>query len=181
MKALLVLLALTTVARADDVPPAPFAAPPPGEVGELQSESTALWLSLGGTAASIGLLAGGAALGEKVPAFRFASVIGGLTLPFAPCFGHWYSGSYATRGLALRGAGAFVGLVAFGLAISAGGTTVDEDRRRTTIIGALSIAGGLWVAGTVDDIIQAPRRVHRRNQTLIPYVAPTGVGVAGRF
>lgn len=167
------------------VPPAPFpiAAPVTITPEEPVSESTALWLSLGGTAASYGALFAGSALGSRSQLAKGVGVVGGFAAIFAPTFGHWYQHSWGTRGLAVRLAALPIALVTLGVAVSAG-TTAGDDVRRNFLIGGLSLAGGMWIAGTVDDIVQAPsaaRQRNRRIKQLQPYLAPTGAGVTMRF
>ncbi len=68
-----------------------------GPVAGEKSEGTALALSLGGTVASLAMLA----VGENQTNDGLGA-IGGIGIWVAPSFGHWYAGKLWTQGLTLR-------------------------------------------------------------------------------
>jgi hypothetical protein len=139
------------------------------------SETTALELSLGGTLASYGAIGLAIALRGNGAAgyIGTAGMIGTL---IAPTFGHWYAGAIVTRGMGLR-AGGLVVFVIGALADNEGCSLVYGDPQsepadcgddfRTKKGTALMFTGiAMFVGGTVDDIVTAPRRARRRNDTL---------------
>jgi hypothetical protein len=141
--------------------PPPDPDPPllPGDV----NPSTALWYSLGGTLGSYTLVVVGANAGSGP-----AVAIGSVGTLLAPSFGHWYAGHGFSRGLAMRLLGAsalFAGsLLAFA---SLGSDPSDEGSSEHgndgLIVGALLVGGGLWIGGTIDDIVTAPKFARRAN------------------
>ncbi|MBA3453157.1 MAG: hypothetical protein H0T42_08695 [Deltaproteobacteria bacterium] len=183
----------------DEPPP-----PPPGYTATPQtpqllppdrSESTALWLSLGGTLASYALVFGGASMaaGSNDSTSRLASSAASVGLVgtlVAPTFGHWYGGKGFTRGFGLRLGAMAVGVTALvvafsGCSFSFGHDSQDDDsecgRGETggALLGLLAVS--MWIGGTVDDIVQAPRRVRRRNSArfaLTPLVQGDRAGLA---
>jgi hypothetical protein len=191
-----VLLALaiagTAAAQPAMTPPStsplpPSAWPPPTmQPGEALSESTAVWLSLGGTVASWGLIAVASQMDERLGgnAGNIAS-IGALGTLLAPSFGHWYAGSYFTRGLGMRLAG--VGATYLGLGILLSGC--EEDCSNAGLAAALLLGGaGFYLAGTIDDIATASGKVRRHNERLqnvaiVPMIRSDsgGLALAGRF
>lgn len=190
---LAVVLALAGTAAAQPGMTAPFEQPPPQQPAPQQDqvdENVALGLSLGGTVASWALVLAASSMdngsGGSAQALGTAGALGTL---FAPSFGHWYAHSYGTRGLALRGAGvgaAFIGaLVAFSECPIFSGDQCHESG----IGPALLIAGaGLYLGGTIDDIVTAPgtaRRYNHRfeNISIVPVLRrdSDGVAVMGRF
>lgn len=126
---------------------------------------------------------------------RTAQVIGGIGVLgtfFAPTFGHWYAGTWVTRGMGIRAlslGAAYLGLV---MMLECGiGEYNDCGSNGDTggVLGGLLLLGGGagWIYGTVDDIIQAPARVRRLNAkagiAIVPTTVPHGGGLAlvGRF
>lgn len=187
----------------DEPPPrtAYLTQPQPLPLQPERSESTALWLSLGGTLGSYALIFGGSAIAAQSrndATSRLAgsaASVGLVGTLLAPSFGHWYGGKGFTRGFGLRLGGIGVGIVAIAVALS--GCTLfygghddgaDEACGRGEPAGAvLGIAAlGMWIGGTVDDIVQAPRRVRRRNAAQF-VVTPllqrdsAGLALAGAF
>lgn len=169
----------------EPIPTAPVHRPEPA----LLSESTALWLSLGSTLGSYtmwGLVQGieDRELGSSL------ALLGGVGTFLAPSFGHWYAGKFFTRGLGYRTVAigtAFVGLV---MLVSCIGEGSSCDTRGGIGAGIMLGSAGLWVYGTIDDIVQAPRRVARINEArlsstyaLVPTASGDRVGFAlvGRF
>lgn len=198
---LLLALAGSAAAQPGMTPPAPVPgydaeapppSPPPADA-EL-SEGTALALSLGGTVGSYSLLFGSALAGEgSGQAAGVMATAGALGVWLAPSFGHWYAGKYFTRGLGMRlGAGAVVVLGAVVALTEEPLFEYEEDPGSDdeAVIGpAIMIAGAaLFVAGTIDDIVQAPRRVARLNReragfAVAPLLTPgtAGFALTGRF
>lgn len=171
--------------------------PAPVRTEKLLSESHALTLSLGGTLGSLGLIACSGLAGD---AAALVGLAGGLGFVLAPSFGHWYAGKYFTRGLGLRllgGAVGSVGLVfALGQAFSGFGdhSSDEEAESEESAVPIVLLLGGLgmYIYGTVDDIMTAPRRVRRHNErlngrlmdvTVAPLAVSRGGGLAltGRF
>jgi hypothetical protein len=165
-------------------PPSP---PPPPAVmrGEPLSENVALALSLGGTAVSWGLLLGAEGLSNDHDTAEVLGTIGFVGTLVAPSFGHWYAGSYLTRGMGLRALGT--------LAIGAGLASFYEDVLDTwdgsddhsadSAGWLILVGGGLLIGGTIDDIVTAPRKVRKRNQQMFsvgvaPVVTPRTAGLA---
>jgi hypothetical protein len=187
------LLAGTAAAQPVVTPPGltpalPAAAPPPRQ-GDEVSESTALAIAVGGTVASYGmvLLGAGPVRGD---AGRTLIAIGVAGTLIAPSAGRWYARSAGWRGLGLRLAGAGAVALAGAAAVSECGLFRSDPC--TPVVGlVLGIAGaGLWVGGTIDDIVMAPRDARRHNErlrqvTLVPLVRPDdhglGLAVAARF
>ena len=111
--------------------------------------------------------------------------IGALGTFFAPSFGHLYARSFTSRGLGVRSVGVTTVLVA-GMILVVEGVT-----RNTNLLPAQAvfIAGaGLYVGGTIDDIVTAPgeaRRYNRRfeNVAIVPVIRGdnSGVMITGRF
>jgi hypothetical protein len=167
-------------------PAAPAGAPT--ESRPILSETTALWLSLGGTIASWAMVAAASRFdGDDGAPLGWAGILGTY---LAPTLGHWYAGSALSRGLGIRTVGLatmFVGLVkSLNGCIDdfdGGGSCNDEN-------GPLILLGGLaiYVGGTIDDIFHAPGKVRKRNARiqglgLAPLAAPhtTGLALGGRF
>jgi hypothetical protein len=184
---LVLALAGTAAAQPSMTPPSalPQPAAPPAE--EL-SESTAAYLSLGGTIAAWSLIAVASEMdhGAGSKAENLAT-IGALGTLLAPSFGHWYARSYLTRGLGLRVAGIAATVVGIGILLPG----CEEDCNNTGLGVALLLGGaGLYVGGTIDDIATAPGKVSRYNEdqrfhnvALVPMVRSNsgGLAVAGRF
>ena len=163
----------------DEPPPPPpgYRPPSPTQPQVLppdRSEGTALWLSLGGTIGSYVLVFGAGAIsaGGNSQIAGSAATLGLVGTFVAPTFGHWYAGKGFTRGFALRIGAVGVGVTAIVVALS--GCSIgfgsheqeeDPDCGQGETAGALLglAALSMWVGGTVDDIIQAPKRVRRRN------------------
>ena len=157
--------------------PAPAAPRPIDSNAKLRNEDLALALSFGGTLLSWGLLFRGDALGSDGTG-RLIGLAGTL---LAPNFGHWYQGVPFTRGTGIRilsGVGASYGLVR---AVFCEGNCNDTDI--LIFLGSALV----YIAATVDDIIDAPRRARKHNRSLQLGVAPvltngsTGLALGGSF
>lgn len=159
------------------------AAAAPVEQGPPLSERTALWLSLGGTAASWSLLMLSSRAGDGADAMM--GMLGLVGTYLAPSAGHWYTGSYLTRGLGIRSVA--IASIFFGatqmfttcLDADGGASCGDRDLGPPLFWGGLA----LYAAGTLDDILSAPGKARRRNQrihglSLAPLATPRGGGLA---
>jgi hypothetical protein len=165
----------------------PFAERASGVRGE-KSESTAVALSLGGTLLSYALVY---ASSESDTGDEAMATVGMLGTVFAPSFGHWYAGKFATTGLGMRGAALGVGMTALVWTVSECPLFSSEDECNHTIGPAVLAVGavGLWVVGTIGDISKAPDAVRAYNRSLqdslsiVPVVRDDGatVSVAGSF
>jgi hypothetical protein len=145
-------------------PPAPWPAPVPYPAPAMPavdtvSESTALWLSLGGTAVSWTMLIAGLKANDDNPAADRIAEIGAFGTLFAPTLGHWYAREIVTRGLGLRLAG--LGALMFGTILVLG---CEDECSSWPLEGALLLGTGLYVAGTIDDVATAPGAARRYNQ-----------------
>jgi hypothetical protein len=189
--AVLIVLCITAgTAAAQPSLTAPSAPPPPFEVsrGDELSPGTALALSLGGTLASYGLII--ASMDRYGDEYEAMALVGGIGTFVAPSFGHWYEGTILTRGLGFRALGAGTFVTAAMVALSECPLFSEQECNESPAAPILAIAGAaMWVGGTVDDIIQAPRRARRHNArlrgvTLAPMATRGGGGglvVAGSF
>jgi hypothetical protein len=153
--------------------------------GDQVSEDTALWLSLGGTAASWTLLVVGAKMGHNDEtggnnggagaALATAGVFG---VVFAPSFGHWYAHKIGTRGLGLRLAGTGVLALALMIAIGCDG----ECTSAWPTEGGALLGAGLFVVGTLDDIASATSAARHYNHrfdglAIAPLIRRDGGGI----
>jgi len=162
-------------------PPRPVRRQPEPPSRPPLNEGVAVAYSLGGTLASWGLIAAGAA--SESGGLAAVGAIGSL---LAPSFGHWYRGQALTRGLGLRALGGTSTVVGVMAALAC----IESDCSDTW---ALLFYGGVlvYVAGTIDDIVTAPlevRKHNRRNQRVevlgfAPVVTDraAAVGLTGRF
>jgi hypothetical protein len=170
-------LCSATVAHAD-----------PTESGDRgpKDPTTALELSLGGTAASGALL--GIGIGANNGGMIAAGVLSSLV---TPSLGEWYAGKPVTLGMGLRAASAFVLLA--GLSESLKCLDETDCTNNTQAAGAL-VLGGLvgYAGGTIYDIALAPSAARDFNREHQIHLAPTymrtpsgnatmGVGIGGTF
>jgi hypothetical protein len=175
--------------------PAPTRAVP---TGSRKNPSTALALSLGVTAGSLGLLIAGGSLKNDA---GLAAVVTPATIGFlvGPSLGHWYSGRVVNRGMGLRALGAVVGAVGIGMAVGCVDSgLLDEaagERHSDScaLPGIIAVGGSaLYLVGTLYEIADAPRAAHEYNRRhgwevqVVPTVptaggGPVGVAVSGRF
>ena len=175
--AVLVVTALARVAAADDGPPGMQEADPV----PLKDRTTAFELSIGGTAASVGVvLAGAAAHDGTIMAVGVASSL------LTPSLGEWYAGQTLTLGMGVRAASAAAFLVGISTAISC-----DGEQQSYCGLGALWVAGAIgYGAGVLIDVASAGHAVDKYNEhrlRIAPAVIATpsgpvvGMGVGGRF
>jgi len=192
--ALGVLVVLITLARAAAAQPAavpaklpsvPVAQPAPED---RVSESMAFGLSFGAAVASWTVLGVGLSM-EQHDSHRAGYVFGAgvLSTMFAPTLGHWYAHRTVTRGLGLRLAGVAAASIGFKLAVAC-----EEDCGGgfSAVVALLLFGGaGLHIAGTIDDVVTAPRAARRynaeRNRIVVPVVNPAtgafGLALSGQF
>lgn len=160
------------------------------------SPTTALVISLGGTLASYGLIAGG--ISSSNGAIGGAGVVGTFIMPSA---GRWYAHSSAFAGLALRlvGVGTAVTGFAIGFHLCFAGlidhSPSDDQschKNENTAMALMALGGLTYLGATVYDIIRAPldaRAYNEAHRTLpvaiVPVVAPAqhqyGLALAGQF
>jgi hypothetical protein len=170
-------LCTATVAHAD-----------PADAGDRgpKDPTTALELSLGGTAASAALFGIGlqANNGTLIAAGLLSSVV-------TPSLGEWYAGKPLTAGMGIRAASAVVFVAGLSEALKC----LDETdcTNNNTAAGAL-LLGGLagYAGGTIYDIALAPSAARDFNREHQIHLAPTymrtpsgnatmGVGIGGTF
>jgi hypothetical protein len=174
------MLAGTAAAQPWLVPPV---APAESAPRSVVSESTALWLSLGGTGATLGMIGIAAADGDA----DTLATLGVVGLWLAPTSGHWYAGRAATPGLGLRTAG--IGAIFLSAAMN---QCFDAECHDPAGIGLAVAGAGAFVLGTIHDLATAPRSARRRNAherarvqalTVVPSLGDrrAGLALAGRF
>ena len=160
MKSIIVASALASSIASARPQPAP----------EELSQTTATWLSAGGTVAAYSLVALSSSVNSGRDTSPSLGVVALAATFVAPSLGHWYAGTYLTRGLGLRVGAAGVAFLGAAVAISCSGLGHDDDQpdgdcttSNAVGIGLLVVGGGMFIGGTIDDIVQAPRRVDRIN------------------
>lgn len=162
---------------------APRSEPQPEQLrGRRRSISTALALALGGTLGSWGLVALCGEISDDL-----VLICSGTTV-FGPNLGHWYQKTPFTRGTLLRVIGAAGTLYALDR-IFARHARSDGEPAPGPIYDYAAAAGLiLFVAATVDDIVDAPLRAWKHNRRLegvmlAPMITDRSAGLAlgGRF
>jgi len=170
-------LCTATVAHAD-----------PAETGDQgpKDPTTALELSLGGTAAS------GALLGIGIGANNGGMIAAGLLSSLVtPSLGEWYAGKPITLGMGVRAASAFVLLAGLSESLKClDETNCTNDNKAA---GELLVGGLIgYAGGTIYDIAMAPSAARDFNREHQIHLAPTymrtpsgsatmGVGIGGTF
>ncbi|HMG54070.1 MAG TPA: PEGA domain-containing protein [Kofleriaceae bacterium] len=129
------------------------------------SESTALQLSIEGTAASWAVVLVARATDQSGSDALVA--VGAAGTLFAPSFGQWYAREVQPAGLGLRLVGLATGILSYSLNPS--------DTRTALLFGG----GALYAAGTVYDIATIPRAVRRHNAEPQLAVVPIVRGAPG--
>ena len=184
---LVVAVAGTAAAQPGATPPTSVVPQPMVRPGEELSETTALWLSLGGTAASWTLVVVGFKMDSGGKGIAGSIAAGGLlgTL-VAPGFGHWYARSYLSRGLGLR----FVGIAtALAALVSEFFECTGVSCQRPLLPEVLLFTSlGLYAGGTIDDVVTAPGKARRynhrfQNMAIVPVIRAdtSGFAITGRF
>jgi hypothetical protein len=191
MAALVVLITFAGVAAAQPaadpakLPSIPVAQPAPED---RLSEGMAFGLSFGAAVASWTVLVAGISMEQhNSQAVRYVLGIGVLSTTFAPTIGHWYAHRSVTRGLGLRLAG--IAAVAIGSRMVVACQEDCPDGYSAVLALLLFGGAGLHIAGTIDDVVTAPRAARRYNaqheRTVVPVVDPAtgsfGLAVSGRF
>jgi hypothetical protein len=159
-------LALAASVAAAGTPPNP----------EPYDPGSALGLSIGFTAAGVGLVAVGAEV--KSPA---VVLIGAGVTYLGPSTGHWYAQHYFTGGLLVRTLSVVLVLVG---AASCSDKPSCDGGNAVVVLGLAAYAGG-----ALGDILTAPGEARRRNAELVndlaitPTLAPhaAGLAISGRF
>jgi hypothetical protein len=156
--------------------------------GDGLSEGMAFGLSFGAAVASWTVLGAGISMEQhNSQGARYVLGIGVLSTTFAPTIGHWYAHRSVTRGLGLRLAGAAAVAIGFPLAVAC-----EEDcpGGYSAVLALLLLGGvGLHIAGTIDDVVTAPRAARSYNaqhdRIVVPIVNPAtgsfGLAFSGRF
>lgn len=183
MRALAVIGFVVAFAGASAAQPAPQSPPSDDEL----AAPAALALSFGGTVASYTLLVYTRSHeqygGDLKPGIAW------LGAGLAPSFGHWYAGTFFTRGLGVRASGLTLALVGGMVGVASGcpGVLLVSECTQSELgggVAAVMVVGGViaWVGGTLDDILQAPKRAARHNArrrfSLSPMLIPGGGGLA---
>jgi hypothetical protein len=148
----------------------------PAVSGSPRNPTTAALLSVGATIGSWAMFYGG--LREDSDGSRQIAMIGLLGTWLGPNLGHWYQGTLVTRGTGLRLLG---GLTTFYSVIRCiEGCT---DGHELIALGGFA----LYVAATIDDLVDAPRRADRHNEQLKLGLSPivtsrsAGLALGGSF
>lgn len=147
------------------------------------SEQVAQGLSLGGTLVSWGLVVG--AFKADADSAVGLLVLGGVGVVVAPSFGPWYARAAFTRGLGLRLLGGPMAVAGLIMQLDcypdecreSGGE--PRERRRMLFVG-----GAMFIGGTLDDILGAPRRARAHNDrhrvALVPLAGRAASGARTR-
>lgn len=139
--------------------------------GSPRSPTTAALLSVGATIGSWAMFYGG--LRQDNDGSPQLAMIGLLGTWLAPNLGHWYQGTFATRGTGLRLLGGLTTL--YNVVRCIEGCSGGHEY---IVLGGLA----LYAAATIDDLIDAPRRAARHNEKLklglTPMVTPRSAGIA---
>ena len=190
------VIAATRAARADAPCPCPdVQLPPPApELSGGKSPTPAIALSLGGTAAGIGLIALGGNIHHEDEVELPLVATGVAAVVLGPSFGELYAGRGWTPGLSMRAGGLLLGAVGFGVALQECGA--DPEGSCDPTAGGVIFLGGaaLFIAGGVYDIVTAPRAArawnasHAQELLVVPTAlhdarggAAPGLTVAGTF
>ncbi len=182
--AALAAVATLAVATSAHAQPALTPAQPRGPAPESEHKdpSTALLLSLGGSAGSLALFLAGIAQedGSLISA-------GVLTSFITPSLGHWYAGNYFTPGMGLRLGGGVLAVAGIAAAL---GSIDDESSNGDDGATMFVLGAGLYAGGVVYDIATAGGAAERWNAKHLQ-LAPTlvssgthttvGLGVGGAF
>ena len=173
--------------------------------GDVKSETTATWLSAGGTLGSLALIGMGFGVYEafsadtppettprllKVPLHNWGNglmVTGLMSTALTPDFGHWYAHEYLTAGLGLRAAGLLV--MGIGSLHVCGPDANEYGCDSSPNTGLIAVGVLVYAAGVVHSIATAPRDVRKYNRnhtvtavpTLVRAGSSTTFGVAGVF
>jgi hypothetical protein len=180
------LVTASSVAHAQ----APGETAPGSDVPELKNPDTALMLSLGGTAASVGMVLVGASSHDGGGLIS-AGVVSSLV---TPSLGEWYAGKPLTAGMGIRAASAVVTMVGIAESLECLDFEGSDTSCHSDDSAGLLVAGGLigYATGTIYDIATAPRAAREYNRahaiTVQPSVMRTpsgtttmGVGIGGTF
>jgi hypothetical protein len=181
-------VAATSVAHADEPPMAPLEQPS-SDVGP-KNPDTALMLSLGGTAASAGLVLAGIS-GHDNGGLITAGLVSSLV---TPSLGEWYAGKPLTAGMGIRAASAVVTIYGVAESLKCLDFEGSDTSCHESDAAGYLLAGGLigYAAGTIYDIATAPSAARAYNREHAIRVQPSvirtpagsttmGVGIGGSF
>jgi hypothetical protein len=160
---------------------------------EAKSPGVGLALSAGGTAVSIGLIAGGLATAEhyRDQGYTIAAVGLASTL-VTPSLGEWYAGKYLTAGLGLR----FAGVAATAIGVANLRICFDQcsgqDGNNAVAGTAIVLGLAAYASGMLLDIAWAPSTVRESNARHLLVITPSivtspsgaavyGLGLGGSF
>jgi hypothetical protein len=188
LSALAATLLTASLAHADDDAPGMMQPSVAAQSADAPKDAdTALYLSLGGTAASAALTIAG--LSSDNGGLALAGIATSLV---TPSLGEWYAGKPLTAGMGIRAASAVATIVGFGEALSC----LDEQDCRAPASAEYLMFGGLagYAVGTIYDIVTAKSAAREYNAqhgwhvTVAPTALRTasgtstmGVGIGGSF
>ena len=154
-------------------PLSPIRAAAPVRIGDPKSPDTALGLSLGTTAAGLGLMIAGSKIDNGA-----LGGLGAVMFLIGPTTGHTYAGDTFNGGLGIRSAGLLSSVLGLAMAFCFDGCNQSTQRS----VGAVMFYGGalLYIGGSLYEIGTAPSAAHRYNREhgLDSTVVPTGNGLA---
>jgi hypothetical protein len=178
-------LAVTVIAAApaahaqapgETAPMAPLPPPPAPAPEDAKNGTTAVLLSLGGTAAGFGLMA--LAGDQRDPdTATTLGLTGFAVFTLGPSFGRWYAGhAFWTTGLSLRTGGVAAAMLGAIIAFNTCGIDTGTCNNNGDNIGSALLIGGalLFVGGGIYDIAVAPgevtdwNRAHARSLSIAP-------------
>ena len=168
------------------VEPAGAPREPVATAADAKSPTTAILLSLGGTAGSVALMVAGAnSSGANADSLITAGLLSTLV---TPSLGHWYAGHYLTAGMPMRAGGGV--LVIAGLAKALGSENSDGGGNGDAGATMFLAGAGLYLGGVLYDIATAPSAAEHWNDKHLQ-IAPTmvssgthttvGLGLGGSF
>lgn len=170
MRRVVVVVILCASAIASAEPASPIAAQPPR-----RDPATALWMSLGTSAAGLALVLVGADVGIRPQAYPHTgwleaplAGVGGAALLVGPSLGSFYADRLWNGRLAVRLVGLGVAALAFAPGLQGNGGT-------TSPLPVLLLAAGgvLYLAGATYEIATTPRAVDRYNREHGWFATPT--------
>lgn len=166
-------LALSTAVADAQVGGPPGLTPPSERHAARKTTTTAMWLTLGTTAAGAGLFFLGESLYQTPGCYnscypqQAVAVVGGAAFFVGPSLGHVYAGHTWNAGLGLR----LGGIAAFGLGWLAMAPCFAHpanagDQSQSCQVGGIAVTGGAiaTLVGTVYEIASTPDAVHAYNR-----------------
>ncbi len=163
---------------------------PVATAADAKSPTTAVLLSLGGTAGSVALMVAGAnSSGSNADSLI---TVGLLSTLITPSLGHWYAGHYLTAGMAMRAGGGVLVIAGVAQALGSEFSSESSDGGDSGDAGATMflLGAGLYLGGALYDIATAPSAAEHWNDKHLQ-LAPTmvssgthttvGLGLGGSF